>query len=80
MRLSIIIIFQFIYCVNLNAQDIFRVNVDTISSRDLLLVLSARLLRCLGFAGNNHQTKDSGTTADDGLSTRKKAVVGVDAT
>ena len=36
MRLSIIIIFQFIYCVNLNAQDIFRVNVDTISSRDLL--------------------------------------------
>ena len=39
--------------------------------RDLLLVLSVRLLRCLGLAGNNHQKKDSGTTADDGLSTRK---------
>ena len=40
-------------------------------SRDLFLFLSIRLLRCLGLAGNNHQKKGSGTTADDGLSTRK---------
>ena len=36
MRLSIIIFFLFILCITSNAQDIFRVNVDTISSRELL--------------------------------------------
>ena len=43
------------------------------SPRDLLVCLSVRLLHCLGLVGNNHQTKDSGTTADDGLSTRKSS-------
>ena len=42
-------------------------------SRDLFLFLTVRLLRCLGMAGNNHPKKDSGTTADDGLSTRKSS-------
>ena len=41
--------------------------------RELSLVLSVRLPRCLGLAGNNHQKMDSGTTADDGLSTRKSS-------
>ena len=41
--------------------------------RDLLLVLSVRLLRCLGLAVKHHLKKDSGTTADDGLSTRKSS-------
>ena len=41
--------------------------------RDFLLVLIARLRRCLGVSGTNHQKKESGTTADDGLSTRKSS-------
>ena len=32
-----------------------------------------RLLRCLGMAGNNHPKTERGTTADDGLSTRKSS-------
>jgi len=32
-----------------------------------------RLLGCLGMAGNNHPKTERGTTADDGLSTRKSS-------
>ena len=43
-------------------------------SRDLFFLLFiVRLLRCLGMAGNNHPKKERGTTADDGLSTRKSS-------
>ena len=42
-------------------------------SRDFFFFFIVRLLRCLGMAGNNHPKKDSGTTADDGLSTRKNS-------
>ena len=39
-------------------------------SRDFFFFFIVRVLRCLGMVDNNHPTKERGTTADDGLSTR----------